>query len=89
MVEVTLGMLTAGLRYWVPPREYTDFLLFGVHAALLFQTLAIIPRLNKRAQIVIDGGQPPASKIHLLYVLLEAFKVVWLVVVACNIVYVF
>jgi hypothetical protein len=55
-------------------------LLTGVAGLVALQTLWLLPALDVRALVYIDGGTPPPSQLHLLYVALEAAKVIGLFV---------
>lgn len=46
-------------------------LLVGLVAA---QTLWLLPALDARVQIIMEGGVPPESNLHLLYVVAEGVK---------------
>lgn len=46
---------------------------------LLVQLAAVRPRLSRRSDAVLAGGEAPRSRGHLVYVALEAIKVVALV----------
>jgi hypothetical protein len=41
---------------------------------LILQTLWLLPLLNERASMIINGITPPSSNIHLYYILLEILK---------------
>ena len=45
---------------------------------LAAQVSVLRPRLDRRARIVVAGGTPPRSRLHLAYVALDALKVVTL-----------
>lgn len=55
-------------------------LLTGVAGIVALQTLWLLPALDVRALVCIGGGTPPPSQLHLLYVALEAVKVIGLLV---------
>jgi uncharacterized membrane protein (DUF485 family) len=41
---------------------------------LLIQTTHLLPALNHRADLIIEGAVPPPSKIHIYYIFLEFLK---------------
>jgi hypothetical protein len=47
---------------------------------LSIQTFWLLPKLDARAEIVISGGIPPASSLHVWFIGLELVKVVLLLV---------
>lgn len=53
-------------------------LLIALWALLGIQVAALRPRLNARTDVVVAGGSPPRSHLHLAYIALEATKVVLL-----------
>jgi hypothetical protein len=55
-------------------------LLTGLAGIVALQTLWLLPALDVRALVYIGGGTPPPSQLHLLYVALEAAKVIGLLV---------
>lgn len=53
--------------------------LFAAVAVILAaQLIAVRPRLNRRSDRVLAGGNPPRSTVHLYYVALETAKVLTL-----------
>jgi hypothetical protein len=49
--------------------------LVGVLWLLLaVQVVGLRPALDRRAQLIIDGGTPPPSRLHRLYIALEGIK---------------
>lgn len=53
-------------------------LLISLGVILIVQTFYLLPSLDERAALLINGGQPPASYLHLYYVFLEMLKVILL-----------
>ncbi|MCB9034619.1 MAG: hypothetical protein H6553_12335 [Chitinophagales bacterium] len=47
---------------------------------LLFQTFYLLPKLDTRAIAIIDGASVAKSSLHLIYVIIEIFKVLLLIV---------
>ncbi|MEV4417810.1 hypothetical protein [Catellatospora sp. NPDC049609] len=62
-----LGTAAGRLRWW---------LTGGLWVLLATQALVLRPLLDERAQVIIDGGVPPESSLHLLYIALEGGKLV-------------
>jgi uncharacterized membrane protein (DUF485 family) len=51
---------------------------------LILQTSWLLPALDQRATLIINGGQPPASYLHFYYVGMEVLKVVCLSIFGCS-----
>lgn len=45
---------------------------------LVFQTIYLLPALDRRAGIFLAGSEPPESKLHLYFVAVELIKVMFL-----------
>jgi hypothetical protein len=58
--------------------ELPPALLGALWVVLLIQVGAVRPVLDRRARLLIEGRDPPPSRMHLVYVALEAVKVVLL-----------
>ena len=48
-------------------------------AAIAFQVLWLLPRLDARVEIILGGAMPPPSRLHDVYVAVEALKLAALV----------
>lgn len=53
-------------------------LLAALWILLATQVAALRPRLNTRTRLILAGGAPPTSRLHLAYIALEVVKVVLL-----------
>lgn len=49
-------------------------IVIGVAAIVAVETVWLLPALDARVQVIIDGGQPPPSQLHLLYIAFAAAK---------------
>jgi len=56
--------------------KLSKILLSIVFTMLIIQTLWLLPVLVSRAESYISGIEPPASKVHLFYVISEFIKVI-------------
>jgi hypothetical protein len=63
---VLCGLARPGRAVWTG--------LVSVCAILAVQSLWLLPILDARLQVILEGGSPPASPHHLLYIALEAAK---------------
>ncbi len=78
VVELSLaGVLTAAL---VLGGRTTAVIILAslLWAVLVVQVAVLLPRLDRRARIILSGGSLPRSRLHLAYVALDGIKVVLL-----------
>jgi len=61
-----------------PPFDLSTTLLVIVFTILAVQTFWLVPHLMRRAQRVIDGQAPPKGRTHILFIALEAAKMLLL-----------
>jgi len=54
---------------------------------LILQSAYFYPQLNYRANLIIDGKEPPKSKIHLINGLLELVKVAMIIITGFLLIY--
>lgn len=67
--------MTAACAAWVPGHLAGRAGLPGALAAILaVQYLLLRPALDRRAVVIIAGGQPPRSALHLGYIAAECAK---------------
>lgn len=76
-IEIGLSLITILVAVlWRPlalPRILLAFVLFLV----LLQTAWLLPVLDARAMLLVDGGvEPPPSYHHVMFIVVEALKVV-------------
>jgi hypothetical protein len=72
---VLLAVLTVALIVG-PFRAPTGVMVFALWMVMLVQTFGLRPRLDRRAQLILDGGAPPRSSLHFFYIALEGLKIV-------------
>jgi hypothetical protein len=71
------GMLTAALA--LGDRTTTVIVLASLlWAVLVVQVAVLLPRLDRRARLILAGDTPSRSRLHLAYVALDGIKVVLL-----------
>ncbi len=79
LVAVLLALILTGSRSW------SGAIAAGVVALLvLAETFWLLPQLDRRVALVMEGQQLPASGMHSLYVLFELTKLVALAVLAAG-----
>lgn len=76
--EIVLAAATA-ITFSLAPRPLAaTVLLVALAVTLAVQVVVLRPRLEARAQIIIDGGTPPRASTHLAYIVLECAKLLML-----------
>ncbi|PZX65971.1 hypothetical protein [Hydrotalea sandarakina] len=61
------------------------FTFFWIICLLLAQTFWLLPKLDKRAQLIMAGETLPANSLHIFFVAAECIKVVLLIYFAIQI----
>ena len=76
-VELGCAVLSLGLLLAGASRAFAVRLALGLATlGLLLETLWLLPALDERARMVIDGGTPPSSSLHDVYIGIDAAKLV-------------
>lgn len=79
-IELVLAVLLLSTMF-LSKRSRPEFLLPGMILMLLFtQTFWLLPLLDARAQLLLAGNPTPPSFHHLLFIGIEAAKVITLLV---------
>jgi hypothetical protein len=65
-------------------RSWPLAVLVLTNALLLVQVAVLRPRLDRRALQIVEGGDVPPSSLHLVYIALEAAKLVLLPVIGAG-----
>ncbi|MEV0459988.1 hypothetical protein [Catellatospora methionotrophica] len=78
LVVLTVALLGVAIGRW------QRFVTGGLWVLLSTQTLVLRPLLDERARLIIDGGQPPESMLHLVYIALEGVKLIALPVLGIG-----
>jgi len=63
-----------------PPFDWPIIVLFVVIVMLIVQTILLLPKLVRRADAVIAGENPPRGRLHLIFIAIEAIKLILLVI---------
>ncbi len=75
-----LFMLVIAIAAWRAKFVLSAKLIVSILAFILvIQTFYLLPLLDTRAQLIIDGNTPPASPHHWTYIILEVCKLALLV----------
>ncbi|WP_030471563.1 hypothetical protein [Lentzea aerocolonigenes] len=76
--EIVLATATAVTFSLAPRPLAATVLLVALAVTLAVQVAVLRPRLEARAQLIIDGETPPPSRAHLAYIVLECAKLLML-----------
>jgi len=76
--EIVLATATAVTFSLAPRPLAATVLLVALAVTLAVQVALLRPRLEARAQLIIDGQTPPRSRAHLVYIVLECAKLLML-----------
>ena len=82
--ELALAAVVVTCFAITPPTTGIGFAAAVAVLTLLAQVLAVRPRLTRRSDAVLAGGEGPRSRAHWAYVGLEVVKVVALVIVGVS-----
>ncbi|MPY89886.1 MAG: hypothetical protein GEU99_18425 [Luteitalea sp.] len=77
-VERVLFAIAVILAFVSRPSRFVRIMLVGIGAVLLLEQAFLLPVLDARADLYIQGRTPPTSSAHALYLAGEAIKVVLL-----------
>ncbi len=78
-IEIVLAtILVISIIKAKPSGGFARFSLAIIVAILLLETVWLLPRLDIRAQSVIDGTASPFSGMHIFYIVFDAVKLILL-----------
>lgn len=80
VIELALTVVVAAAFVVVPPQPCIVVAAAIAAAMLLAQVLAVRPKLAKRSDAVLAGGDGPRSRAHYAYIGFELVKVVALLI---------
>lgn len=63
---------------WLKTKKTLRNLLISLGVILIVQTFYLLPSLDQRAALIINGGEPSTSYLHMYYVFLEMLKAILL-----------
>ena len=78
VVELVLAGVLTGALVLGDRTTAVIVLASVVWAVLVVQVAVLLPRLDRRARLILAGGSPSRSRLHLAYVALDGIKVVLL-----------
>ncbi len=77
---VSVLLVSSYKTYWSLKKKTLKRILISLTIILLLQTSHLLPILDIRANLIINGETPSASYFHFYYVFLEVLKVILLCV---------
>lgn len=81
LVELALTVLLAGLLTRAPKPAIRGAAI-AVALVVAVQTFWLLPVLDARVQLILDGDTPPPSSLHTLYIALDVLKLALLAILA-------
>lgn len=78
-IELIWATLLIVLLFLSKPEMKTTSVIIISAIVLLLQTFWLLPALDQRALVIINGGSNPESSIHLLYIVFELIKAIALI----------
>jgi len=80
-IEIVLAGVFIALLAWAPQRWIRGAAV-AVALVVALQTLWLLPVLDARVQVIMEGGTPPPSQLHTLYIAADTIKLLLLGVLA-------
>lgn len=79
IAEIVMALVLALSIFFAQPKDRTPIWFFNFTLVILIlQTAWLLPALAQRSDIIISGGTPPQSDLHLFYIVFEVVKLVLL-----------
>jgi len=81
-VEIALGLLLLLSLIVTRERDRLAMILPGIiFTILMLQTVWLLPALDARAEALLSGNPPPPSHLHIVYIVMDAAKIMLLLAV--------
>lgn len=81
LAEITLAVLTLALAAYARAEHTIWFGLAVAAGVVTVQALWLLPVLDVRAEMIIQGETPPSAPWHTLYIAIEVLKLLALLVI--------
>ena len=82
--ELAFAAAVAASLAFAPPDRLVAVAAGVAVVVLLAQVLVVRPRLTRRSDVVLAGGDAPRSRAHYAYIVLEVVKVIALIVTGVS-----
>lgn len=79
-VEIGWALLSCGLMLLADVRRTSWLPLLTAWCIVALQTVWLLPVLDARVGMILSGQTPPPASYHLIYVVLEVIKLIFLLV---------
>ncbi len=83
-VEVALALLLVVLTVGTA-RRWLQATVVIIALIVAMQTIWLLPVLDVRVQVILDGSTPPSSSLHMIYIVADALKLTLLGILAWRI----
>ncbi len=77
-VEIALLGATLGLLPVTAPSRPTVVTAAVIALLVALQTIWLLPALDARVQVILEGGTPPDSSLHTIYIAVDSLKLLLL-----------
>lgn len=78
-VEVALALLLVALTVGTASR-WMQATAVTIALIVAMQTIWLLPVLDARVQVILDGSTPPSSVLHMIYIVADALKLTLLAI---------
>ncbi|WP_293309592.1 hypothetical protein [Pedobacter sp. UBA5917] len=78
-VEIVLLIIILACSLPAPLNNIRSILLFALTILLMAETFWLLPLLDERAKLVLAGNAPIKSYHHILYIIIDAIKLLFLI----------
>lgn len=78
-IEIALALLVCGLVFLGRARRAVRLLLAVAVGAVALQSVWLLPLLDARVTLILQGQMPPPTPHHLVYIALEVLKLASLI----------
>ena len=85
-IEIAFAALAAALALAAAPGRWAYALVAVACGVVALQTVWLLPVLDARLGVILEGGVPPEAPLHAIYIGLEAAKLLAVVVLGVGLV---
>lgn len=83
-IEIVLLVIILACSLPVPLNNIRSILLFAITILLMADTFWLLPSLDERAKLVLAGNSPIKSYHHVLYIIIDAIKFLFLIILGFS-----
>jgi hypothetical protein len=78
-IEIVISILSVLFLYLIKEKRKFFFLFAIPVVIVVIDNIILLPILNERLDLIVNGTPPPASYTHWYYIVLEIIKLVFLI----------